>query len=182
MDRKSQESLAAQEVILVEDDILFRRALANGFARLGYEPYQASDLASAQRVLGQHPSIENAIIDLNLGDVSGLLVLQAFVAEHPHMRCIVLSGFCSAVAAVQAIRLGAVDCLPKSSSIEAVVAALHAEPAPIDAPTPSLAQVEWDHIQRVLHDVQGNVSLAARKLGIHRQSLQRKLRNYAPIK
>ena len=100
------------------------------------------------------------------------------------MRCVMFSGYCSTVIAVEAVRSGAINCLPKSTSIPTLIEEFEGEPMPRatrdEVDVPSLAQVEWDHIQRVLHDCSGNVSLAARKLGIHRQSLQRKLRRFAP--
>jgi two-component system, response regulator RegA len=176
-------------VLIVDDDALFRRTVARGFNRVGHETFEADTLATAMSMLRAHPTILRAVIDLHLGRTSGLDVLRALHDERPALRSIMCSAFCSTVVAVEALRRGALNCMPKSTPVGQLIAELMSE-MPANAPpldtdsllVPSLAQNEWEHIQRVLHDCNGNVSLAARKLGIHRQSLQRKLRRYAPPK
>lgn len=173
------------DVLLAEDDALYRRALVRLLTHAGHRAHEASDPTAALELLRARPEITHAVIDLQLGEHSGLHLLKLLRAERESLRCILLSAFTSTVVAVEAIRLGAYNCLPKTIGTDALLVELCAGPAGPnleEIPVPSLSQVEWDHIQRVLHDCQGNVSLAARKLGIHRQSLQRKLRRYAPIK
>jgi len=173
------------EVLLADDDALYRRALARGFAQAGHTTHQAENRDSALEILRAQPKISHAVVDLQLGAGSGLELLRLIHQGWPQVRCLVLSAFCSTVVAVDSISMGAINCLPKSTSLQVLIAELSSDTplAPLDeVPVPSLSQVEWDHIQRVLHDCNGNVSLAARKLGIHRQSLQRKLRRYAPTK
>jgi two-component system response regulator RegA len=168
-------------LLLVDDDELYRRSLSRALGGAGFDVREARDLRSAREVL-QALQVSVAVIDLRLDDQSGLDVLRDLLAAHPGLRCVVVTGYLSSAIAVDAIRLGAVDCVPKSLGIDALVAAIAGERAApsADVPVPSLAQVEWDHINRVVRDCGGNLTRAAHKLGIHRQSLQRKLRQHAP--
>jgi two-component system response regulator RegA len=99
---------------------------------------------------------------------------------------VVLTGYGTIATAVEAVRRGAINYLTKPLDADQILAAFEkeGEPAissvPVDGTIPSLARVEWEHIQRILHDCEGNISLAARKLGIHRRSLQRKLAKLPP--
>jgi two-component system response regulator RegA len=116
---------------------------------------------------------------------SGLTLVRDLKQLYPEMRILVLSGFGSISTAVDAVHLGALNFLPKPADADDILAAFERgenalEPAPMPAETPSLARAEWEHIHRVLADCCGNVSEAARRLGIHRRSLQRKLRKRAP--
>jgi two-component system response regulator RegA len=176
----------APAVLIVEDDPLYRRSLGRALAGRGYRPIDADGLEDALRCATREPRLVLAVVDYQLAMGSGLDVIKAQRAVRPDLRCVLLSAFCSTVVAVEAMRLGALDCIQKSSQLDWITAALDAypagakRPAPRDVDVPSLAQVEWDHIQRVLHACGGNISLAARKLGVLRQSLQRKLRRRAP--
>jgi len=115
-------------------------------------------------------------------DQSGLDLLRELRALDPSTRILILTGYGSIATAVEATRIGAVGYLPKPADADEILAAFAGGGGAADAriETPSLARTEWEHIQRVLGDCGGNVSEAARRLGIHRRSLQRKLQKYPP--
>lgn len=111
-------------------------------------------------------------------------VVKELSTRHPEMQIVVLTGYGSIATAVEAVRLGAINYLQKPLDTEQILAAFEKEGdgGAQNAPdTPSLARVEWEHIQRVLADCEGNISLAARRLGLHRRSLQRKLSKLPPL-
>ena len=125
-----------------------------------------------------------AIIDLRMPDVSGLDLVSELAERFPGIVMVVLTGYGSIATAVEAVRRGAVNYLQKPLDTDEILAAFDAGPEagpPPNVETPSLARVEWEHIQRILHDCNGNISLAARKLGLHRRSLQRKLGKLPPL-
>ncbi|MCB9540317.1 MAG: response regulator [Myxococcales bacterium] len=172
-------------LLLVDDDPVLRPRLARALAKRGFQVREAADGAEALAA-ARAESPELAIIDLRLPDVTGLEVLRDLLAIDPTTRALMLTGYGSIGTAVEAMRLGAVNYLPKPADADEVVAAFERadEPpltsgAPIEAP--SLARAEWEHINRVLADCGGNVSEAARRLGLHRRSLQRKLQKRPPV-
>jgi len=162
--------------ILVVDDVpTFRDRLVRALAARGLEAIGAASGADAIR-LATSESPELAVVDLRLGQDDGLDVVRALHAIDPTTRILVLTGYGSIATAVEAVRRGAFDYLQKPADADEILARLEGEGAPREeAAVPSLARVEWEHIQRVLLDSGGNVSLAARLLGMHRRSLQRKL-------
>jgi two-component system response regulator RegA len=172
----------APTMLVVDDDDALRERLARAFRERGFEVTTASRGAEAlARAREETP--EYAVLDLRMPDQSGLEVLRRMRALDPSTRILVLTGYGSIATAVEATRLGAVGYLPKPADADEILAAFaghagEAAAAPIE--TPSLARTEWEHIQRVLADCGGNVSEAARRLGIHRRSLQRKLQKYPP--
>ncbi len=174
----------APTLLLVDDDETLRERLASALRARGYEVTTAATGAEALAA-ARRESPELAIVDLRMPDMSGIDVLRALRAQDPSTRVLVLTGYGSIATAVEATRLGAAGYLPKPVDADEVVAAFAADPgaappAPIE--TPSLARTEWEHIQRVLADCGGNISEAARRLGIHRRSLQRKLQKYPPAR
>ena len=177
-------SAEGESLLLVDDDETLRERLARALRRRGYEVRTAASADEAAGLARETPS-RFAVIDLRMPGRSGLELLRELRVIDPACRVLILTGYGSIPTAVEATRLGAAGYLQKPVDAEEVAAALeHLEGAtgvPEDViETPSLSRVEWEHIQRVLSDCGGNVSEAARKLGIHRRSLQRKLQKYAP--
>lgn len=168
-------------LLVVDDDDAFRTRLVRalnvrGFAATGVGDYDQA--IAAARV----ETPECALVDLKLPGRSGLEVVRDLKALDETTTIVVLTGYGSIATAVQAVKLGALAYLTKPVDADQIVAGFDGRPQP-DAGglTPSaqpLARVEWEHIQRVLADCDGNVSQAARLLGLHRRSLQRKLSKY----
>jgi two-component system response regulator RegA len=171
-------------VLVVDDDEVFRGRLARALEDRGLAVTTAGDHASALAE-ARRDSPELAVVDLKMPGRSGLDVVRDLRALDDGTRVLVLTGYGSIATAVEAIKLGAVHYLPKPADCDEILAALGVTTAEsgatTDAPsTPTLARAEWEHIQRVLADCNGNISEAARRLGIHRRSLQRKLGKYPP--
>ena len=165
-------------LLLVDDDATFCRVLGLALNRRGFAVVTARDSATALRLAAADPP-EYAVLDLNLAGDSGLLLIPELLALEPATRIVVLTGYASIATAVEAIKLGAVNYLPKPTDADQVVAAFGAttgDPAtPVNARPLSVNRLEWEHIQRVLRDNDGNISATARQLGMHRRTLQRKL-------
>jgi two-component system, response regulator RegA len=173
-------------VLVVDDDDTFRERLARALRDRGFEVHTAGDFGSALRAAADDPP-EMAVVDLKMPDRSGLELVRELRALDAGTRIVVLTGYGSIATAVEAIKLGARHYLTKPADADEILTALGAhadqELAPGAAPisgTPSLARAEWEHIHRVLADCAGNVSEAARRLSIHRRSLQRKLARNPP--
>ena len=180
----SMDSLfAGKTTLLVEDDEVFRQRLRRALEQQGLAIVEAADVPAARSRVAEQ-QFNFAIIDLRLPGGSGLEIVRAVAESKSEARIVVLTGFGSIASALEALRLGAVDYITKPASVEQICAALASQALLRRAQTrpresvPSLARVEWEHINRVLSDVGGNVSEAARLLGIHRRSLQRKLSKF----
>lgn len=174
-----------ESLLVVDDDRVFRERLAHALASRGYEVATAADYDEAM-ARARHDSPELAVVDLKMPGRSGLELVRDLLAIDPTTRIVVLTGYGSIATAIDAIRLGAVHYLSKPADADEIVAAFARgaapplDPAPRELVAPSLARAEWEHIQRVLSDAGGNVSEAARRLGLHRRSLQRKLAKRPP--
>ncbi len=168
-------------LLIVEDDAALRGRLARAFRERGFEPREADGVAAALPQ-AREGWASHAVVDLRLGDGSGLEVVRALKAAQPDVVVVVLTGYGSIATALEAVRLGARHYLTKPAGVDALAAALCGQAAEgggtAAEAAPSLARVEWEHINRVLADCGGNVSEAARVLGIHRRSLQRKLAKF----
>jgi two-component system response regulator RegA len=177
----SRETLPS--ILLVDDDEVLRERLATAIRARGYEVRTAGSADEALREVAKD-SPEMAVLDLKMPGGSGLDLLKELRRADPHTRVLMLTGYGSIATAVEAVREGAVGYLPKPADADEILAALagtHTQKVP-GLETPSLARAEWEHIQRVLTDCGGNISEAARRLGIHRRSLQRKLHKYPPAR
>jgi len=172
-------------ILLVDDDEVFRNRLARAFTDRGYDVRAAHDYDSAM-VSAQADSPEFAVVDLKMPGRGGLELVKALHDIDPATKTVVLTGYGSIATAIDAVRLGATYYLSKPADADDIVAAFARGEAPplappdIDYKAPSLARAEWEHISRVLSDCGGSVSEAARRLGLHRRSLQRKLQKYPP--
>ena len=172
-------------ILLVDDDDVFRERLARAFRRRGFDVRAA---ASAEEALASArlDSPEMAVLDLRMPGANGLELLQALREIDETTAAVVLTGYGSIATAVEATRLGAVYYLPKPADVDDILAAFEKGQKPPlaavedDHQVPSLARAEWEHINRVLAECGGNISRAARMLGIHRRTLQRKLQTYPP--
>jgi two-component system response regulator RegA len=171
---------AAPSVLLVEDDERFRERLGRALAARGCEVRAVAAVAEALAAARQE-SPELAVVDLRLPDGTGLDVVRGLHAIDPTTRIVVLTGYGSIATALESVKLGASHYLTKPVDADQVLAAFAGRDVtqePLTVEVPSLARVEWEHIQRILNDCDGNVSQAARLLGIHRRSLQRKLSKF----
>jgi two-component system response regulator RegA len=170
---------AQSSVLIVDDDERFAMTLATALARRGYLAHVAHDAATALAA-ARAKDPDAAVVDLKLGADDGLALIEPLRRGHPRMRIVVLTGYASIATAVRAIKLGADDYLAKPVTASAVAAVLErgarqetADAMPLEPMSPR--RLEWEHIQRVLAEHDGNISATARTLRMHRRTLQRKL-------
>jgi len=165
-------------LLLVDDDEAFRRVLARALERRGYAVTPAADVAEALAKASEQPP-EYAVVDLKMPGESGLVLIEKLIELDPNTRVVMLTGYASIATAVEAIKLGATHYLAKPVDADQVVAALHKVDGDASlgvSETPlSVDRLEWEHIQRVLAEHDGNISATARALKMHRRTLQRKL-------
>jgi two-component system response regulator RegA len=179
--------LSEHAALVVDDDDIFRNRLCRAFVARGWEAIGAADGPSALELASQS-SPDLAVVDLRLPGMSGLDIVQGLRNLDETTCIIMLTGYGSIATALTATKLGANHYLSKPADADQILNAyikinegLSDPPGEPGAHTvPSLARVEWEHIQRVLADCHGNVSQAAKRLGLHRRSLQRKLAKYPP--
>jgi two-component system response regulator RegA len=171
-------------VLIVDDDEVFRKRLCRALQERGWEAHHAGNaketIDAAVRI-----SPDLVLLDLKMPDTSGLQLIEEIKAVDTTIMVIMLTGYGSIATATQALKLGADHYLSKPVDADQILATWTemGTPSPaLKVPTsvPSLARVEWEHIQRVLSDCAGNITQAAKLLGIHRRSLQRKLAKYPP--
>ncbi|MCU0754411.1 MAG: response regulator [Xanthomonadales bacterium] len=170
-------------ILIVEDDAAFAAQLQRSLERRGHAVSHAADPAAAlQQARMSLP--EAVLIDLKLGEQSGLALIEPLRALLPAARLLMLTGYASVATAVEAMRRGLDDYLHKPATLESIVASLSAgsgsAPVPLPTRMTPLNRIEWEHIQRAMVETEGNVSAAARLLGMHRRSLQRKLAKRPP--
>jgi two-component system response regulator RegA len=182
--RPVADSDARPSILIVDDDPVFRGRLLQALRDRGYDVRAAPDTDTAIS-LARAESPELAVVDLRMPGRSGLELVRELKIIDAATRIVVLTGYGSIATAVEAVRLGAQDYLTKPADLDGILAALSRnaddkKSLHVDFQVPSLARTEWEHIHRVLSDCDGNVSEAARRLGIHRRSLQRKLNRYPP--
>lgn len=176
----------SENMLIIEDDDTFSATLVRALQRRGCAAV-AARTASSALALAQKAAPATVVLDLNLAGDSGLKLIPRLLALNPACRIVVLTGYASIATAVDAIKLGAVQYLAKPVDLDTLLRAFgHSldgeratpEPglvAPISAVPMSVDRMEWEHIQRVLNEHQGNISSTARALNMHRRTLQRKL-------
>jgi len=171
-----------ETLLIVDDEANLRNQLAKAMERRGFVTEVGESVAEGKRTVDARPP-KYAVIDLRLSDGSGLEVVEALRAARPDARIVMLTGYGNIATAVAAVKAGAVDYLPKPADADQVVAALMAEgealPPPPERPM-SADRVRWEHIQRVYAQCDRNVSETARRLNMHRRTLQRILAKHAP--
>lgn len=172
---------APRRVLVIDDDERFAATLAQALERRGWRTRVAHDVASALSATREDPP-DAAVVDLRLDDEDGLTLIEPLRAGHPRRKIVVLTGYASIATAVRAIKLGADDYLAKPVTARDVADALargakaeHREDTKTPLETMSPRRLEWEHIQRVLAEHDGNISATARTLRMHRRTLQRKL-------
>ena len=171
-------------MLLVDDDVVFRQRLAAALASRGIEVRTAGDAAEAM-ALARAESPEWALVDLRMPGGSGLDLVRELKVLDPATQVVVLTGYGSIATAMEAVRLGARHYLTKPEDVDEILGAFGGERPALEEDgtgTPSLDLVEWEHLQRVLADCGGNISEAARRLGMHRRSLQRKADRRRPLR
>ncbi|MEN9581344.1 MAG: hypothetical protein RJA70_4353 [Pseudomonadota bacterium] len=180
------EQFQGQSILVVDDDDLLRQQLARAFERRQLEVRSCTGFVEAKSLLETGYSPELAVVDLKMPDGNGLRLVELLHQADPNTKTVVLTGYGSIATAIDAVRLGATYFLQKPADAEEVLGAfLRDSPnleggAETELKAPTLARAEWEHIHRVLNDCQGNISEAARRLGLHRRSLQRKLQKFPP--
>lgn len=171
-----------QNLLLVEDDEVFSRVLVRALEQRDYKVVQASSKDEAEVVLGNQP-LDYAILDLNLGGETSLGLIKPLLEKNPGIRILVLTGYASIATAVEAIKLGANNYLAKPADADEILSALLSEESETETLVAeaskmepmSVRRLEWEHIQKVLKENDGNISATARQLKMHRRTLQRKL-------
>lgn len=173
---------AGRRLLIVDDDTVFRQRLGRAMDKRGFEVVSVGTVAQGIEVARQSPPTF-AVLDLRLTDGSGLDVVEAVRKSNPQCRIVMLTGYGNIATAVAAVKAGAIDYLSKPTDADAVERALLADgrslPAPPENPM-SADRVRWEHINRVFEQCERNVSETARRLKMHRRTLQRILAKHAP--
>ena len=169
-------------LLILDDDAAFRTRLARALEQRGFDVNAVATVAEASDLAAKTPPAY-AVLDLRLEDGSGLSVVEALSRHRPDCRVVILTGYGAIATAVAAVKAGAIDYLAKPADPEDIVKALLA--APDDRPEPpenpmSADRIRWEHIQRVYELCGHNVSETARRLNMHRRTLQRILAKRAP--
>ncbi len=171
-----------KELLILDDDNALRRTLSRAMVQRGFSVMQASSVKEAREQI-QITSPDFAILDLKLEDGNGLEIVPALRNLRPDCRIVILTGFGNIATAVAAVKAGALDYLPKPANPDAIEQALLQQegnlPQPPEDPM-SADRVRWEHIQRVFEQCDRNVSETARRLKMHRRTLQRILAKHAP--
>lgn len=185
----NDQPLAGKSLLLVDDDELLRERMGRALAARGLQVRVAASGAEALE-LARQAAPELAVLDLKMPGMTGLETLQQLKQIVPGVRAVILTGYGSIANAVEALHQGAENYVTKPADADQVLEALHRSGVLTDdqAPpaeeaalhTPSLAEAEWNHIQQVLADCDGNITRTAERLGIPRRTLQRKLKKLAP--
>lgn len=171
-------TLDKPQLLLVDDDITFCAVLKPALEKRNFQVSVANDVKTGI-IIAEQTEPEYAVIDLRIGHDSGLELVKKLISLDGNTQIVMLTGFASIATAVEAIKLGAIHYLTKPANADEIVNALHknegdASVAINEAPL-SVKRLEWEHLQTVLMQHEGNISAAARALNMHRRTLQRKL-------
>lgn len=174
--------MSVKQLLLVEDDEVFASVMRRVLERKGFSVAHAQDSDEAERLISSN-SFDFAILDLNLGGHTSLGLIAPLKQQLPAIRILILTGYASITTAVEAIKLGADNYLAKPADADEILTALLAgkssekfEARESSSMEPmSVRRLEWEHIQKVLSENDGNISATARQLKMHRRTLQRKL-------
>lgn len=176
--------MSEKRFLLVDDDETFARILARSLSRRGFQVTVAHSAEKAEKLILKQV-FDFATLDLKMEGASGLTLIPLLRERFPTIRILMLTGYASIATAVDAIKLGANQYLPKPADTDQILAALDVEipdkDQPVESEPMSVNRLEWEHIQQVLHQHDGNISATARALNMHRRTLQRKLAKY-PVK
>lgn len=176
--QKAPPSNNQNTILIVDDDVTFAHILSKALTRRGYNVMTAETSSEAVALCQQHQP-QQAVVDLKLESESGLNLLPQLKQANPSVKMLILTGYSSISTAVEAIKMGAVNYLCKPAGVDDILAAFDkVAPNPdinIKETPPSVDRLEWEHIQKVLAENEGNISATARDLGMHRRTLQRKL-------
>ena len=174
----------SNDLLLIDDDPIFCEVLEDALTDRHFSVTVAHDVPSALVKLEKSVP-DYAIVDLNMPGPSGLEMVTKLHEINPDAKIIVLTGYASIATAVEAIKLGATHYMTKPADADEIVAAFHRQSGNSETPVAekpiSVNRLEWEHIQKILTECDGNISAAARQLGMHRRTLQRKLQK-RPVK
>lgn len=178
-----------RRLLLIDDDPVFSSTLSRSLVRRGLQVNLAAHREAALALAREHVYTD-ITLDLNLGEQSGLLLIQPLRQLQPSASLLVLTGYASIPTTVQAMKLGADNYLAKPADVSTILRALDQDASdleseidePEDLQPMSVSRLEWEHIQRVLAEHEGNISATARALNMHRRTLQRKLAKRPSVK
>ncbi len=182
---ESPEVMSAGKMLLVEDDEVFAHVIGRAMRQRGYEVTHAANLGDARTCIEQvaleDEIFDQAVLDLNLGGHSSLELIPVLKELNSHMQILMLTGYASIATAVDAIKLGATNYLAKPADADEILVALELDTEKLAEHHASIQErmsvrrLEWEHIQKILKENDGNISETARQLKMHRRTLQRKL-------
>jgi two-component system response regulator RegA len=177
--------MSGKTLFLIEDDEAFARTLARSFARRDYDVFIARSRSALEELL-KVKAPDFAVVDLKLGEGSGLPCIPLLASANSAARIVVLTGYASISTAVEAIKLGATHYLPKPCNTDEIEAAFGKDSGnvaePIRKQAGSIKTWEWERINQTLAETNFNISETARRLGMHRRTLVRKLRKNPPVR
>jgi len=175
---KTDTSSESPALLLVDDDEIYCEVLSDALTKRNYAVSIAHNLSDALQI-AERMEPEYAVVDLRIGTESGLELVKQLAELDENTRIVILTGYASVATAVESIKLGAIHYLTKPATADEIVAALHrdeGDPSVSPAEQPlSVKRLEWEHLQKILAEHDGNISAAARALKMHRRTLQRKL-------
>jgi len=172
--------MTTKSFLLVDDDAVFCQVMKRALERRGYYVVTCTDSASAEKH-ARGWAFDLAVVDLKIAQESGLSLIKSLKQINPATDIIMLTGYSSISTAVEAIKCGALNYFCKPVDVDELLRSFSEEHTTSEVSSmtaPSLGRMEWEHIQKTLHDCQGNISATARALGIHRRTLQRKLQKH----